>query len=100
MARGDYIKVRVDCGGGVTEPVEITAERAGGQVRQTVKAGNKTRPAELIVEELSISGKVVRLAAFRLDRVIFRDEHITERVEAAKSPVPAAAQLALGEAAE
>lgn len=71
--------VQVDCGGGVSKELRVEALRAGGSVRQTIRAGNKTRPAEVVVDELSISGKVVLTLRVRLDRQIFVYEKLTPR---------------------
>jgi hypothetical protein len=69
MAKGDYVEVLVDAGGGTAREYLIRASRAGRRV--------DVRTSRTVVEvnELSRTGKVVRSARFMAARVLAVVEH-------------------------
>jgi hypothetical protein len=69
MAKGDYVEVLVDAGGGTAREYQIRASRAGRRV------DIRTSRTIIEVNELSRTGKVVRSARFMASRVLALVEH-------------------------
>lgn len=64
MAKGDYVEVLVDAGGGAAREYRIRAARAGRRVEV------KTSRTAVEVNELTRNGRVVRTARFMAPRVL------------------------------
>jgi hypothetical protein len=64
MAKGDYVEVLVDAGGGVAREYRIQAARAGRRVEV------RTSRTAVEVNELTRNGKIVRSARFMAPRVL------------------------------
>jgi hypothetical protein len=78
MAKGDYVEVLVDAGGGSAREYRIGASRAGRRVEV------KTSRTAVEVNELTRNGKVVRSARFMAPRVLAVVEYpVDEQVRAA-----------------
>lgn len=78
MAKGDYVEVLVDAGGGTAREYRIGARRAGRRL--------EIRTSRTVVEvnELTRNGKIVRSARFMAPRVLAIVEYpADERVAAA-----------------
>lgn len=71
MAKGDYVEVLVDAGGGTAREYVIRATRAGRRVEV------RTSRTVIEVNELARTGKVVRTARFMAARVLAVVEHPT-----------------------
>jgi hypothetical protein len=69
MAKGDYVEVLVDAGGGTAREYIIRASRAGRRVEIT------TSRTVIEVSELGRTGKLVRTARFLSPRVLAVVEH-------------------------
>lgn len=69
MAKGDYVEVLVDAGGGSAKEYLIRAERAGRRVDV------RTSRTVIEVQELTRTSKVVRSARFMASRVLAVVEH-------------------------
>ena len=78
MAKGDYVEVLVDAGGGAAREYRIRASRAGRRVEV------KTSRTAVEVNELTRNGKIVRSARFMAPRVLAVVEYpVEEDVRAA-----------------
>jgi hypothetical protein len=78
MAKGDYVEVLVDAGGGSAREYRIGASRAGRRVEV------KTSRTAVEVNELTRNGKIVRSARFMAPRVLAVVEYpVDEQVRAA-----------------
>lgn len=78
MAKGDYVEVLVDAGGGAAREYRIRASRAGRRVEV------KTSRTAVEVNELTRNGKIVRSARFMAPRVLAVVEYpVEEGVQAA-----------------
>ncbi len=64
MAKGDYVEVLVDAGGGSAREYQISAARAGRRVEV------KTSRTAVEVNELTRNGRIVRSARFMAPRVL------------------------------
>jgi len=64
MAKGDFVEVLVDAGGGSAREYRIRAVRAGRRVEV------KTSRTAVEVNELTRNGRVVRAARFMAPRVL------------------------------
>jgi hypothetical protein len=71
MARGDFVEVLVDAGGGAAREYVVEATRAG----RTVEVRSSRTTVE--VRELTRTGGVVRTARFIAPRVLAVVEHPT-----------------------
>lgn len=69
MAKGDYVEVLVDAGGGAAREYRIGATRAGRRIEV------KTSRTTVEVNELTRNGRVVRAARFMAPRVLAVVEH-------------------------
>jgi hypothetical protein len=69
MAKGDFVEVLVDSGGGTAKEYEVRAMRAGRRVEV------KTSRSTVEVSELTRTGTVVRTAKFMAPRVLAVVEH-------------------------
>src|SRR2546423_12221652 len=69
MAKGDYVEVLVDAGGGAAKEYVVRATRAGRRVEV------KTSRSTVEVNELTRNGGVVRTAKFMAPRVLAVVEH-------------------------
>ena len=72
MARGDYVEVLVDAGGGTAKEYRIRAARAGRRVEV------KTSRTAVEVNELTRNGRIVRSARFMAPRVLAVVEYPVE----------------------
>jgi hypothetical protein len=78
VAKGDYVEVLVDAGGGAAREYRIRASRAGRRVEV------KTSRTAVEVNELTRNGKIVRSARFMAPRVLAVVEYpFDEGVQAA-----------------
>ena len=69
MAKGDYVEVLVDAGGGAAKEYVVRATRNGRRVEV------KTSRSTVEVNELTRTGGVVRTAKFMAPRVLAVVEH-------------------------
>jgi hypothetical protein len=69
MAKGDYVEVLVDSGGGTAKEYIVRATRAGRRVEV------KTSRSTVEVNELTRNGGIVRTAKFMAPRVLAVVEH-------------------------
>jgi hypothetical protein len=69
MAKGDYVEVLVDAGGGTAKEYQVRATRAGRRVEV------KTSRSTVEVNELTRNGGIVRTAKFMAPRVLAVVEH-------------------------
>ena len=69
MAKGDFVEVLVDAGGGVAKEYVVRANRSGRRVEV------KTSRSTVEVNELTRTGSVVRTAKFMAPRVLAVVEH-------------------------
>jgi len=69
MAKGDYVEVLVDAGGGTAKEYLVRATRSGRRVEV------KTSRSTVEVNELTRNGGVVRTAKFMAPRVLAVVEH-------------------------
>ena len=69
MAKGDYVEVLVDAGGGAAKEYVVRATRNGRRVEV------KTSRSTVEVNELTRNGGVVRTAKFMAPRVLAVVEH-------------------------
>ena len=69
MAKGDFVEVLVDSGGGTAKEYAVRATRAGRRVEV------KTSRSTVEVSELTRTGTVVRTAKFMAPRVLTVVEH-------------------------
>lgn len=69
MARGDFVEILVDAGGGTAREYRIGAMRAGRRVEV------KTSRSTVEVNELTRNGRIVRAARFMAPRVLAVVEH-------------------------
>jgi hypothetical protein len=69
VAKGDFVEVLVDAGGGSAREYQITATRAGRRVEV------KTSRSSVEVNELTRNGRIVRSARFMGPRVLAVVEH-------------------------
>jgi hypothetical protein len=77
MAKGDYVEVLVDSGGGTAREYRIRAVRAGRRVEV------KTSRTAVEVNELTRNGRIVRSARFMAPRVLAVVEYPVDEIEAA-----------------
>ncbi len=77
MAKGDYVEVLVDAGGGTAREYRIRAARAGRRVEV------KTSRTAVEVNELTRNGRVVRAARFMAPRVLAVVEYPADERETA-----------------
>lgn len=87
MAKGDFVEVLVDAGGGTAKEYEVRATRAGRRVEV------KTSRSTVEISELTRNGGVVRTAKFMAPRVLAVVEHPVDE-EASRGPVRRAAVAA------
>jgi hypothetical protein len=88
MAKGDFVEVLVDAGGGTAREYRIGATRAGRRIEV------KTSRSTVEVNELTRNGRVVRAARFMAPRVLAVVEHpIEEGERAVGGPAPSLAQV-------
>jgi hypothetical protein len=80
MAKGDFVEVLVDAGGGTAKEYEVRATRAGRRVEV------KTSRSTVEISELTRNGGVVRTAKFMAPRVLAVVEHPADE-EASRGPV-------------
>jgi hypothetical protein len=64
MAKGDYVEVLVDAGGGTAREYRIVASRAGRRVDV------RTSRTTVEINEVTRNGKIVRTARFLAPRVL------------------------------
>jgi hypothetical protein len=69
MAKGDFVEILVDAGGGTAREYSVRANRAGRRVE--VKSSRST----VEVNELTRTGRIVRSARFMAPRVLAVVEH-------------------------
>jgi hypothetical protein len=69
VARGDFVEILVDAGGGTAREYRIGAMRAGRRVEV------KTSRSTVEVNELTRNGRIVRAARFMAPRVLAVVEH-------------------------
>jgi hypothetical protein len=69
MAKGDYVEVLVDAGGGTAKEYVVRATRSGRRVEV------KTSRSTVEVNELTRNGGIVRTAKFMAPRVLAVVEH-------------------------
>lgn len=86
MAKGDFVEILVDSGGGTAREYLIAATRAGRRVEV------KTSRSTVEVNELTRTGKIVRAARFMAPRVLAVVEHPAD--EADRHPIPLPGQAA------
>jgi len=72
MAKGDFVEILVDAGGGAARVYSVRANRAGRRVE--VKSSRST----VEVNELTRTGRIVRSARFMAARVLAVVEHPVE----------------------
>jgi hypothetical protein len=72
MAKGDFVEVLVDAGGGSAREYQIRAGRAGRRVEV------KSSRSVVEVNELARTGRVIRSARFMAPRVLAVVEHPVE----------------------
>jgi hypothetical protein len=72
MAKGDYVEILVDSGGGTAREYRIGAMRAGRRLEI------KTSRTSVEVNELTRHGRIVRSARFMAPRVLAVVEHPVE----------------------
>lgn len=77
MAKGDYVEILVDSGGGTAREYKIGAMRAGRRLEV------KTSRTAVEVTELTRNGRIVRTARFMGPRVLAVVEHPIEEGAAA-----------------
>ena len=77
MAKGDFVEILVDAGGGTAKEYRIGAMRAGRRLEV------KTSRTAVEVTELTRHGRVVRSARFMAPRVLAVVEHPVEEGAAA-----------------
>ena len=77
MAKGDFVEILVDAGGGTAREYCIGAMRAGRRLEI------KTSRTSVEVNELTRNGRVVRSARFMAPRVLALVEHPIEEGAAA-----------------
>jgi hypothetical protein len=77
MAKGDYVEVLVDSGGGTAREYRIRAARAGRRVEV------RTSRTSVEVNELTRNGRVVRSARFMAPRVLAVVEYPVDERESA-----------------
>ena len=88
MAKGDFVEVLVDAGGGTAREYRIAASRAGRRVEV------KTSRSTVEVNELNRNGRVMRAARFMAPRVLAVVEHpVGEGERAVGGPTPSLAQV-------
>jgi hypothetical protein len=87
MAKGDFVEVLVDAGGGTAKEYEVRATRAGRRVEV------KTSRSTVEISELTRNGGVVRTAKFMAPRVLAVVEHPADE-EPSRGPVRRAAVAA------
>jgi hypothetical protein len=87
MAKGDFVEVLVDAGGGTAKEYEVRATRAGRRVEI------KTSRSTVEISELTRNGGVVRTAKFMAPRVLAVVEHPADE-EASRGQVRRAAVAA------
>jgi hypothetical protein len=69
MAKGDFVEVLVDAGGGAAKEYVVRASRSGRRIEV------KTSRSTVEVNELTRNGGVVRTAKFMAPRVLAVVEH-------------------------
>jgi hypothetical protein len=69
MAKGDFVEVLVDSGGGTAKEYQVRATRSGRRVEV------KTSRSTVEISELTRNGGVVRTAKFMAPRVLAVVEH-------------------------
>jgi hypothetical protein len=77
MAKGDFVEILVDAGGGTAKEYRIGAMRAGRRLEV------KTSRTSVEVTELTRHGRIVRSARFMAPRVLAVVEHPVEEGAAA-----------------
>jgi hypothetical protein len=89
VAKGDYVEVLVDSGGGTARDYRISANRAGRRIEV------KTSRTAVEVNELTRNGRIVRTARFMAPRVLAVVEHPIEEggERAAGGSTPSLAQV-------
>ena len=85
MAKGDFVEVLVDAGGGTAREYQIGATRAGRRVEV------KTSRSSVEVNELTRTGRIVRTARFMGPRVLAVVEHPVQEHEPTARERPALA---------
>ena len=76
MAKGDFVEVLIDAGGGTAKEYSVRANRAGRRVEV------KSSRSIVEVNELTRTGRVVRSARFMAPRVLAVVEHPVEETAA------------------
>ena len=79
MAKGDFVEVLVDAGGGTAKEYQVRATRSGRRVEV------KTSRSTVEISELTRNGGVVRTAKFMAPRVLAVVEHPADE-EAFRGP--------------
>ena len=69
MAKGDFVEVLVDAGGGAAKEYVVRANKAGRRVEV------KTSRSTVEISELTRTGGIVRTAKFMAPRVLALVEH-------------------------
>jgi hypothetical protein len=72
MAKGDFVEILVDAGGGTAKEYQVQATKSGRRVEV------KTSRSTVEVSELTRTGSVVRSAKFMGPRVLAVVEHPVE----------------------
>jgi hypothetical protein len=72
VAKGDFVEVLVDAGGGTAREYQIGATRAGRRVEV------KTSRSSVEVNELTRNGRIVRTARFMGPRVLAVEHPVQE----------------------
>ena len=88
MAKGDFVEVLVDAGGGSAREYQIGATRAGRRVEV------KTSRSSVEVNELTRNGRIVRTARFMGPRVLAVVEHPVQESQRSTRERPALADRA------
>lgn len=82
MAKGDWVEVLVDAGGGAARDYKIAANRAGRRVEV------KTSRTAVEVNELTRNGRIIRSARFMAPRVLAVVEHPVDESRRPSQTVP------------
>jgi hypothetical protein len=88
VAKGDFVEVLVDAGGGSAREYQIGATRAGRRVEV------KTSRSSVEVNELTRNGRIVRTARFMGPRVLAVVEHPVQEGQRSAPERPALADRA------
>jgi hypothetical protein len=79
MAKGDFVEVLVDAGGGTAKEYQVKATKSGRRVEV------KTSRSTVEVTELTRTGSVVRTAKFMAPRVLAVVEHTADEYHARRT---------------